>query len=165
MSIIVSSLLLYNILSCVTIITILFFFISLSIFIRLALLLISNADVGSSKSITSGFCNNCLIIDIFCFSPPEILFCCVLIILLIPLSNCLIYYPICQYHLSAIWEQCDPMLANKLGVSQRSISKYETAVLLPPPYVLVAMAKCFGITIDELLSETLPDKKGMKENE
>ena len=57
------------------------------------------------------------------------------------------------------------MLANKLGVSQRSISKYETAVLLPPPYVLVAMAKCFGITIDELLSETLPDKKGMKENE
>ena len=57
------------------------------------------------------------------------------------------------------------MLANKLGVSQRSISKYETAVLLPPPYVLVAMAKCFGITIDELMSETLPDKKGMKENE
>ena len=57
------------------------------------------------------------------------------------------------------------MLANKLGVSQRTISKYETAVLLPPPYVLVAMAKCFGITIDELLSETLPDKKGMKENE
>lgn len=57
------------------------------------------------------------------------------------------------------------MLANKLGVSQRSISKYETAVLLPPPYVFVAMAKCFGITIDELLSETLPDKKGMKENE
>ena len=57
------------------------------------------------------------------------------------------------------------MLANKLGVSQRSISKYETAVLLPPPSVLVAMAKCFGITIDELLSETLPDKKGMKENE
>lgn len=47
----------------------------------------------------------------------------------------------------------------------RKILNNATAVLLPPPYVLVAMAKCFGITIDELLSETLPDKKGMKENE
>lgn len=57
------------------------------------------------------------------------------------------------------------MLANKLGVSQKSISKYETANLLPPAHILVAMAACFGYTTDELLSETLPDKKGMKINE
>ncbi len=57
------------------------------------------------------------------------------------------------------------MLANKLGVSQKSISKYETAVLLPPPHILVAMAQCFGFTTDELLGETLPEKKGMKKNE
>ncbi len=57
------------------------------------------------------------------------------------------------------------MLANKLGVTQSSISKYESAVLLPPPHILVAMAQCFGFTMDELLGETLPEKKGMKKNE
>ena len=57
------------------------------------------------------------------------------------------------------------MLANKLGVTQSSISKYESAVLLPPPHILVAMAQCFGFTTDELLSETLPEKKGMNKNE
>ncbi len=57
------------------------------------------------------------------------------------------------------------MLANKLGVTQSSISKYESAVLLPPPHILVAMAQCFGFTTDELLSETLPGKKGMNKNE
>lgn len=57
------------------------------------------------------------------------------------------------------------MLANKLGVTQKSISKYESAVLLPPPHILVAMAQCFGFTTDELLSETLPGKKGMNKNE
>lgn len=57
------------------------------------------------------------------------------------------------------------MLANKLGVSQKSISKYESAVLLPPSHILVAMAQCFGFTTDELLSETLPGKKGMNNNE
>ena len=57
------------------------------------------------------------------------------------------------------------MLANKLGVTKSSISKYESAVLLPPPHILVAMAQCFGFTTDELLSETLPGKKGMNKNE
>lgn len=57
------------------------------------------------------------------------------------------------------------MLANKLGVTQKSISRYESAVLLPPLHVLVAMAQCFGFTTDELLSETLPEKKGMNKNE
>ena len=57
------------------------------------------------------------------------------------------------------------MLANKLGTTQASISLYETAMQLPPTHILVAMATCFGYTTDELLSETLPDKKGMKINE
>lgn len=57
------------------------------------------------------------------------------------------------------------MLANKLGTTQASISLYETANLLPPTHILVAMAACFGYTTDELLSETLPDKKGTKINE
>lgn len=57
------------------------------------------------------------------------------------------------------------MLANKLGTTQASISLYETAMQLPPAHILVAMAACFGYTTDELLSETLPDKKGMKINE
>ena len=57
------------------------------------------------------------------------------------------------------------MLANKLGVTQKSISKYESGEILPPLHILVAMAQCFGFTTDELLSETLPGKKGMNNNE
>jgi len=57
------------------------------------------------------------------------------------------------------------MLANKLGTTQASISLYETAMLLPPAHILVAMAECFGFTTDELLSDSLPEKKGMKKNE
>lgn len=56
------------------------------------------------------------------------------------------------------------MLANKLGTTQASISLYETAIQLPPAHILVAMAQCFGFTTDELLSDNLPDKKGMKIN-
>lgn len=57
------------------------------------------------------------------------------------------------------------MLANKLGVTQKSISKYESGEMLPPLPILVAMAQSFGFTADELLSETLPGKKGMNNNE
>lgn len=56
-------------------------------------------------------------------------------------------------------------LANKLGTTQASISLYETAIQLPPAHILVAMAQCFGFTTDELLSDSLPDRKGMKINE
>ena len=52
-------------------------------------------------------------------------------------------------------------LANKLGVTQKSINRYENAVNLPPAHVLVAMAQYFGYTTEELLSDTLPEKKGM----
>ena len=53
-------------------------------------------------------------------------------------------------------------LAKKLGVAQKSIARYETACNLPPAHVLMAMANYFGLTTEELLSEKLPDKKGMK---
>lgn len=53
-------------------------------------------------------------------------------------------------------------LAKKLGVAQKSIARYETASNLPPAHVLIAMANYFGLTAEELLSEKLPDKKGMK---
>lgn len=53
-------------------------------------------------------------------------------------------------------------LADKLGVTQTSINRYETAQNLPPAHVLKAMADYFGYTTDELLSDRLPAKKGMK---
>ena len=56
-------------------------------------------------------------------------------------------------------------LAKKLGVTRKSIHRYETAVCLPPIHILVAMAEYFGYTVDELLDTRLPDKKGLKKNE
>ncbi|MBR2037017.1 MAG: helix-turn-helix transcriptional regulator [Lachnospiraceae bacterium] len=52
------------------------------------------------------------------------------------------------------------MLARILGVTVRSISRYESADCLPTSYVLVTMATYFGYTTDELLSEKLPFMKG-----
>lgn len=57
------------------------------------------------------------------------------------------------------------MLAKKLGVTQKSITRYETAKNLPPAHILLAMADYFGFTTEELLSEKLPAKKGMNSNE
>lgn len=56
-------------------------------------------------------------------------------------------------------------LAKKLGVTNKSITRYETATNLPPAHVLVAMAHYFGFTTDELLADKLPAKKGMNNNE
>ena len=52
------------------------------------------------------------------------------------------------------------MLARILGVTVRSISRYESANCLPPSYVLAAMATYFGYTTEELLSDKLPVWKG-----
>ena len=52
------------------------------------------------------------------------------------------------------------MLAKKLEVTQKSISRYEPGKCLPPPCVMVAMAECFGTTTDALLGDRLPGKKG-----
>lgn len=57
------------------------------------------------------------------------------------------------------------MLANKLGVTQKSISRYENEVSLPPLHILAGLAECFGISMDDLLSVALPGRKGRKENE
>lgn len=56
-------------------------------------------------------------------------------------------------------------LAKKLGVTRKSICRYETAVCLPPIHILIAMAEYFGYTTDELLDTKLPEKKGMNKNE
>lgn len=57
------------------------------------------------------------------------------------------------------------MLAKKLGVTQKSISRYETAAILPPIHILMAMADYFDLTLEDLLSEKLQNKKGMNTNE
>lgn len=56
-------------------------------------------------------------------------------------------------------------LAKKLGVTRKSITRYETAANLPPAHVLVAMAQYFGFTTEELLADKLPAKKGMNNNQ
>ena len=50
------------------------------------------------------------------------------------------------------------MLAKKLGVTQKSISRYENARCLPPAHVLVALAEEFGLATDALFMERLPHK-------
>ena len=57
------------------------------------------------------------------------------------------------------------MLANKLGVTQKSISRYENEVSLPPLHILAGLAECFGFSMDDLLSAELPGRKGREENE
>jgi len=54
-------------------------------------------------------------------------------------------------------------LARKLGVTQKSISRYENANCLPPAHVLVALAEEFGLATDELFMEDPP--KNMKKKE
>lgn len=49
------------------------------------------------------------------------------------------------------------MLARIIGSSQRSISNYEKAYHLPPTHVLAALAKYFGLTMDELMMERVPE--------
>jgi DNA-binding XRE family transcriptional regulator len=48
------------------------------------------------------------------------------------------------------------MLAKKLGVTQKSISRYENAKCLPPTHVFVALTEEFGLAMDELFMERLP---------
>ena len=60
-------------------------------------------------------------------------------------------------------------LAGKLGVTQKSISRYENALCLPPAHVLVALAEEFGLATDALFMERLPHnmkkKEGTRTNE
>lgn len=54
------------------------------------------------------------------------------------------------------------MLAKKLGVTQKSISRYENARCLPPAHVLVALAEEFGLSTDALFMERLPQNMKKK---
>ena len=56
------------------------------------------------------------------------------------------------------------MLAKKLEVTQKSISRYENGISLPPAHVLVAMADLFGLTTDSLFMEELPNNKQKEGN-
>ena len=55
------------------------------------------------------------------------------------------------------------MLAAKLEVTQKSISRYENAISLPPAHVLVAIADFFGLTTDALFRAELPENMNKKE--
>ena len=56
------------------------------------------------------------------------------------------------------------MLAKKLEVTQKSISRYENSISLPPAHVLVAMADLFGLTTDALFMEELPNNNQKEGN-
>jgi DNA-binding XRE family transcriptional regulator len=56
------------------------------------------------------------------------------------------------------------MLAKKLEVTQKSISRYENGISLPPAHVLVAMADLFGLTTDALFMAELPNNKQKEGN-
>ena len=55
------------------------------------------------------------------------------------------------------------MLAAKLEVTQKSISRYENAISLPPAHVLVEIADFFGLTTDALFMAELPENMNKKE--
>ena len=46
-------------------------------------------------------------------------------------------------------------LANKLGVSTQSVSKWETGVTMPDITLLPSIATEFGVTIDEIFDLTV----------
>lgn len=56
-------------------------------------------------------------------------------------------------------------LARKIGVTCKSISRYETGICLPPSHVLAAFSKYFGYSMDEMLAQRLPSKEGRENNE
>ena len=47
-------------------------------------------------------------------------------------------------------------LAEKVGVTRQAVSKWEMGTSVPELETLVALAKCFGVTTDYLLSEDTP---------
>jgi len=51
-------------------------------------------------------------------------------------------------------------LAKKLGTTQRSISRYEQALCLPPLQILADMAAYFSLSIAELLYGSLSQDEG-----
>ncbi len=50
-------------------------------------------------------------------------------------------------------------LGEKLGVTQGAIGKYETERIMPPIDVIVRFAELLGVSIDELLSSSIPNSQ------
>ena len=50
-------------------------------------------------------------------------------------------------------------LAEQVGVSRQAVSKWETDAAAPELEKLVALARAFGVTTDQLLSEEIPEKE------
>lgn len=48
-------------------------------------------------------------------------------------------------------------LAEKLGVSRQTVSKWEGGLSVPELEKLCALCECFGVSLDELTSDTAPD--------
>lgn len=57
------------------------------------------------------------------------------------------------------------VLARKIGTTCKSISRYETGICLPPCHLLYALGCYFGYTMDELVADRLPSKKGRETDE
>lgn len=55
-------------------------------------------------------------------------------------------------------------LAQRIGVTQKSITRYESGICLPPTPILLAMSQYFGYTMTDLLSDRLPEKEGVNNN-
>lgn len=57
-------------------------------------------------------------------------------------------------------------LAEKLGVSRQAVSKWERAESAPDTDNLIALAKLYGVTLDELLNaDTKPDRPAAPEDD
>jgi len=56
------------------------------------------------------------------------------------------------------------MLAEELGVSFQTISKWENSVCAPDIFMLPKLSLCFGVTIDELFDMTTDQKLHRIEN-
>jgi transcriptional regulator with XRE-family HTH domain len=55
-------------------------------------------------------------------------------------------------------------LAERINYSDKSVSKWESGGGAPDIYVLVQLAEIFGITVNELVSEDVPKKMGVRRN-
>ena len=53
-------------------------------------------------------------------------------------------------------------LAQKINYSDKSVSKWETANGVPDIYILLQLASLYGVTVNDLVSEELPQKPVLK---
>ncbi len=65
-----------------------------------------------------------------------------------------------QYRKAAGFTQAE--LAEKINYSDKSVSKWESGNGVPDVYVLIELAKIFGVTVDDLVSESAPQKMQRK---